>query len=230
MLTNKKSFETTIGYKQQCREDIVTYAKHCNIGGPYVRANVLTLPSREHICYDLFKATWPKARIICLESERDIADQLNDEGIHTIHAKTTDYLRSVDKYGGNFNIVFLDYYSFITQSVLDDVGLLVRGNDNNPFLLQDPAKGPSVVAVTLQKAVRQGIDKTRSKLLSGLIKQEDCFREIENGCDINMVKSLLIRSMSSSDEVNRIVVPLIAREYKAEEGSTPMFFFLFKIC
>lgn len=216
----RKSFETTVGEKHRCRLDIVEQATAIGIGIDRP-ARILTLPSREHLCYDLFRQTWPASRITCLERDGAIARELNNSGIHTLHTTTSDFLSRTNEFDSGFNIVFLDYFTFITKGVLDDLTLLIDGNEFvSPMI--DPAG--AIIAITLLKTVRAGNERSLDEL--SVPKHLIHSSHTESRCTADWIKGRIQTHMYRR---NHVLLPIIARSYRADEGSSDMLFLLFYV-
>lgn len=203
-----KPFETTAGPKQLCRLKLVDAIRETVDRTP----RILTLPSKEHLCYDAFKTAFPVSNIVCLELDREIAATLNAQGITTENVDTTTYLKAYQPWQSPFDAIFLDYYSFLTESVIDDLRTVAA--HSNVF-----GAGWSVLGLTLQKAIRFDKSGIEGRIDQGLRTRQN----EEIACDINTVAGFI-----ECEIFHNFRVKLWHKvEYRASAESASMWFMIF---
>jgi len=206
----KRPFETISGPKHDCRLKLIEATKEIGVTVP----RILTLPSKEHLCYSTFKEGFPTSNIVCLERDKEIAAALNNKGITTECVDTTTYLESYQPWQQPFNTIFLDYYSFLTESVISDLKTIA----DKPNIVGD---NWSVLGLTLQKSIRH--DKSRIEVILDKYLRTRQNETIE--CDIDSVASLVACEIFRDYRVKI----WHSVEYKATANSVPMWFYVFLI-
>jgi hypothetical protein len=214
MGARKKAFETMTGDKQEIREMICYHAKQ---EIPNVR-KIFTLPSREALCYHTFKKKFPVANIECIERKEDIVDELHDKGIE---CKWTD-IKTYATLGikeMHHDVVFLDYYSFLRENILDEIKTFV-GNDN--IIHSDK---PCILGITLSKGMRRDKDLTLDLL------SEFRWKGHRTGTENNIeqVTEGIHGFLDISFNLTELEV-LYTKQYEADDDkSATMYFILLKI-
>jgi len=210
-----KPFETTEGPKQSCRDLI------CDVAGSELDQikKVFTLPSREALCYHTFTKRYPKAKIACVEREQKICETLWDQGIDCTKTTVREYCNERKRPEQHHDIVFLDYYSFLSEDILNDVRAFLA-NDN----ILHPGK-PFVLALTLAKGMRVHKDATLSALQTYVYDGERT--GVQN--DLDAVASALTGMIACDFLDFRDVRLAEAVEYRASSNSAQMYFVVFVI-
>jgi hypothetical protein len=211
-----KAFETSTGSKQAIRYSICNQAE-LTLGKDNIK-KIFTLPSREALCYYVFKERFPKASIACIEREKEIVEHLHSKDIECLHTDIKNYSKERTVLERHHDIVFLDYYSFLSTNILSEIKAFIS-NDNIIH------KGkPSLVGITLMKGMRKGKEDTLD-LLSDY-RWEGYRTGTEN--NIGDVTEGILGFLDLELDIHNIEV-LESIEYKAQEQSTPMYFILLKI-
>lgn len=208
-----KAFETTIGPKQQVRNLLCSHAAKL----PTVR-KIFTLPSREALCYYTFKQKFPTAAITCIENQKDIVKILHEKDIECQHTDIKTYANNVVNLERHHDVVFLDYYSFLSAGILEEIKAFI-GNDN--IIHQGK---PTILGITLMKGMRQNKQDTLDLLSKYRWKgyrtgTENTLKAVSEG-----VCGFLDIEFEFTD-----IKLLESVEYSASKGSTPMYFLLFKL-
>ena len=209
-----KAFETNLGPKQEVRNLICSHSENII---PNVK-KIFTLPSKEALCYYTFKERFPKANISCIERDESIARILWDKDIECQVTTIKDYAKSKVTLERHHDIVFLDYYSFLSAGILDEIKTFVT-NDN----IIHPNKDV-IVGITLMKAMRRDGEKTLDLL------SDYRYKGYRSGTDneVSQVASGILGFLDIECYL-RDVELLESLEYKASKNSTSMYFLLLKI-
>lgn len=163
-----KSFEQNID-KQKCR-DLLCLAAKKSIGEV---STIVTLPSDKALCVKTFKKHFKNASIIGIERESEIAEVIRKKGITCYTGTVGDYIRKSRCDFGHTDIFFMDYYSHMSQSIMDEVLDLI-GND----LIIHPSK-PSIIGITLSKAIRHDKGETLAFIKRSLFEDEEVENTVE---------------------------------------------------
>jgi hypothetical protein len=211
-----KPFETTQGPKQEVRNLICNHAE-LHLGTNNIK-KIFTLPSKEALCYYNFKERFPKASIKCIEYKEEIVKILHNKDIECQHINIKDYAKNIINLERHHDIIFLDYYSFLSKNILDEISAFIT-NDN----IIHPNK-TSIIGITLMKAMRQDKNETLELLSDYRYKGDrkgtknevaQIAEGLENFLDVNF-------NLSNIEELEAI-------EYKADKKSTSMYFILLKV-
>lgn len=208
-----KSFETQIGPKQLVRNLLVKHTE-----SPFT---ILTLPGRKMLCHKTFKKAWPKSTVIGIERLRSDWEEISKQML-CYHCDVRSYIEMQKFQCSHLDLVFLDYFSFLNSSVEDDIRSLLR-NEN----ILHTGKS-TVLGITLMKAIRGDSMETLGKMKSTIFDGK--FIKREN--NVEEVSRYLAHFMIDVTIDFPISFELLEKfEYRADEegGSTPMYFFLFKI-
>lgn len=217
-VTSKKAFETIYGDKQRCRELICELADQ-EIGYSQVK-KIFTLPSKEALCYEVFKRHYKRPRIVCIERDPEICEYLWDEkNIDCTNTTVRDYSQEKVSPEQHHDIIFLDYYSFLSKDILEDIKCFLE-NDN---ILHKNKK--SIIAITLMKGMRVNKNNTISVMREFIYQGER--KEITNNVEnvTNAIKNYISCLSIDCKEVKL----LESLEYKAGENSSPMYFLVFSV-
>lgn len=207
-----KSFEKTVGEKQSCREVLCEIAK---TRIPSVKC-IFTLPSKEALCYKTFLRHFPKSTIVGVEKDTKIYEDLMQNPDFTFNVENVSVKEYAEKAtrGRHFDVVFLDYFSYLNEDIKNDIKLFV-GNDN----IVHPGT-PFVLGITLLKSSRGGdfVDIVKDLLWKTSAPKND----------LDTVRRALHGYIAT--ELSPESIELVeAREYKAAAKSSAMYFFVFII-
>lgn len=213
-MSTKKAFETENGNKQRCRDLLCLHAKTL----PSVK-KIITLPSRECLCIKTFKKSFPKANVIAIERDPEIFQEISDKGFNCVNSSVREYIHHQTLMTSHADIVFLDYYSYLHEDIMQDIRALLTNNN-----LVHKGK-PSIIGLTLMKSMRgkhvQGLDFMRDNIYDGHRK------EIEN--NIKNVQDAITNFITCEILDLEEFKFLEAFEYKADNNSTVMYFFIMKV-
>lgn len=213
-----KAFETSSGEKQNCRELICSIADE-QLGQANIK-KIFTLPSREALCYHTFKKHYKKAKVVCIERDTEIWRYLCEvKDIDCVNTTISEYSKERVSREQHHDIVFLDYYSFLSKKILEDVQGFVT-NDNIVH-----ANKKFVLAITLQKNIRRDKDTTISLLKDYIYRgnKKDIQNTIEN-------VSIGITNYISCNMMDFKEVKLVeAKEYRANKNSADMYFIVISV-
>lgn len=213
----KKSFETSKGPKQAIRDRLCDITQ-CVVGTP---KSIFTLPGREGLCVKTFRKRFgQRVSISGVEREPSDWDLIYNKGINVELSDISNYAKTRVNKCPHFDLVFLDYFGALDQSKLNDIKTFL----NNPNIIH---KGKStILGITLSKHVSHG-RKDRSEARSNLIKSHTYYGETANTLDsVGQVLSNFIACELPNMETVRM---LEAIEYRAEEGSSTMYFYCLEL-
>jgi hypothetical protein len=209
-----KSFEIDKGPKQQVRNLICSHAEN-EIGNV---KRIFTLPSKEALCYHTFKLKFPQSAVSCIEREASIVRILHDKDIDCEQTTILDFAVSKTRLERHFDVVFLDYYSYLTGDILNEIRAFIN-NDN----IIHPTK-PTILAITLMKAMRS--DKSETLDLLSKYRWQG-YRSGTNN-DVNQVAEGLLGFIEVEFDFTNVKL-LESFQYQATGNSAPMYFILLKI-
>jgi hypothetical protein len=211
----KKSFEIATGPKQECRDILVDQATtHL----PGVK-NIFTLPGREALCVQTFKRHYPQALIQGVERDEATFEIICSKGILCHNSDVNEFAKSKTLPTNHFDIVFLDYYSFFSKTILRDLKAFL-GNKN----IVHEGK-PFILGLTLMKSVRRDYDDVLDFMKENIYLGDKSDVEPDLITTGSAVKNYLSDEFEDLKSI-RLVQQL---EYQAQAGSTPMYFFCFSI-
>lgn len=142
-----KSFAKASGPKQKCREILCKEAKKQLGEEPKA---ILTLPYKEILCVNTFRKHFPNVNIIGIEREKDIYHEINDKGVYCYNCDVREFAYKSTLLAPHFDIMFLDYYSYLNENVLKDLVSILK----NRNIIH---KNKSVIlGLTLSKGMRDG--------------------------------------------------------------------------
>lgn len=214
-----KSYETTKGAKQECRDVLCEIAK-VNIETKY--PTIFTLPGEKAYCIRTFKKHFKRPNIVAIERERAICQKIQQKGIFCQNLSIIEYAKTTNTLSNHFDIAFFDYYSHLSEEVLRDIKAFLKNKNivhkNKPIIL----------GLTLSKSVRKGIPyfekMTRSRIFKGRLKSA-IPRNLKMTC-----KNVKIDISYYAKEVSVLhYYEYKAKEKEDEKGSAPMYFAVLRI-
>lgn len=211
----KKSFETSVGEKQRCRDLLCSRSKE--VLGTSIK-KILTLPSREALCYHTFNKAFKRAKIVCIERDLDICEDLWKQDIDCINTTIQDYAQEKTRVEQHHDVLFLDYYSFMSKSILEDLKALIK----NRNILHKGKR--AVIGITLMKGMRQNKDETLKIMQNYIYKGE----RLVMSNTVDSVGEALCNFLGCEFELDE-VTDLDRIEYRAQDNSTPMYFYTIAI-
>lgn len=209
-----KAHEAITGPKEEIRQLLVSETKKLYVNQPI---QILTMPGEKHLCVDRFKQNFPNSRITCIEKNKDICNSLQEIGLHPIRKTMSEYLESVSTNEGPFQLIYLDYFSYMNSSVTNDLHILANGNGLSNGIL--PEKGQkAIVGITLSQSQRSGLDKA-SELISSVKT-----RAQEN---IEINKDYILARIKAEFHVNFYCQDIRHpnEEYRSGDRTMDMYFF-----
>jgi len=205
-----KSFEIKTGEKQKCRDLICEHAKLKNLNVK----TILTLPGRKALCVETFRKQFKKPTIIGLERDsKDFAIIQETQQFQCFNADIRQWSHAQTLKTNHLDIVFLDYFSFLSTSVLGDITDLLT-NDN----ILHPNK-PTLLAITLAKSMR-GYTDDMLKFMSSILVDGNR-RSAENTLE-DVATAVASHILDSIPTIG--IETLVEKEYKAADKSASMYF------
>lgn len=212
MLKNK-SFERIKGPKQQIRELLCRYSP--------LAKTILTLPSRKGLCVKTFRRLLNKPVIIGVERDKEIVNEIRENlNITCYHSDLTDYINTQIISTNHFDICFLDYYSNLTNNVMDNIKALIK-NDNVIHLGKQ-----CILGITVSKGLRQDGKDILNQMDETIFRfnNDPITNTLEN------TSSLIAHSLIEEMFNYKFNIEILeSMEYNAKNGSSTMYFMCFKI-
>jgi hypothetical protein len=211
----RKSFEIKKGPKQSCRELLCHHASNL----PTTPKRIFTLPGKEILCVKTFKKHFPKAQITGIERDPAIFEIICDKGVSCLNANIRQYVYSNNIPTNHFDVVFLDYYSYLNEDVIQDIKAFLA----NRNIIH---KGkPFVLGITLLKAIRGQVEEANQFMRNNIYNGHK--QEVAN--TVQYVGDSLKNFISSEFLGLKSIKLVEAHDYKAIKTSSPMYFFCFTI-
>lgn len=211
----RKSYEIRKGPKQLCRDLICKHAKDKSI----TPKKIITLPGENLLCVKTFKKQFPKASILGIERDERAFKIICSKGVNCVNSDISTYVNSNTLPTAHADIVFLDYYSPLSQSVASDIKTLLN-NDNLIHRGKD-----LILGVTLSKVPR-GVKKYATDFVESYL-WNDGTPDLK--LDLKTVGEAIGGFISIEANGIKGGEILEMQEYRAERNSAPMYFYCFLI-